>query len=187
MNNRLNRALDSRTIKQLKENANWFLILGISLVVLGTLGIIFSYVSTLFSVVYLGSFLIVLGIFEGIKSFKVHQWSNFFLHLSLSIVYTMGGFFIVFYPIINAISLTLLLALFFIVAGILRIVFSISKHTPHRAWLALNGLLTLLLGILIVYQWPLSGLWVIGMFVGIDILFTGWTWIMLSMAVKKIE
>lgn len=178
---------DAHAIKQLKENSNIFFLLGISLTIIGSLAVIFSYASTIFSVLYLGAFLIVLGCIEGFQSFKLHKWSNFFLHLFLGILYIIAGFFIISDPTMNAITLTLFLAIFFVVSGIAKVIFSLTQHIPHKGWLALNGVLTTILGILIWNQWPFSGFWVIGMFVGIDTIFTGWTLIMLSLAAKNMK
>lgn len=179
--------INEAALKQLKENRNWFLALGISLVVLGTVALIFSVATTMMTVAFLGIVLVTAGIFEAIKSFKINKWSTFFLHLFLSILYVVAGAFILFNPVINAISLTLLVAMLFIVSGILKIVFSFAKNLPHRFWLLLNGVLTIILGILIIQEWPSTGLWVLGMLLGIDLLFAGWTWIMLSLAAKDLK
>ncbi len=187
MNNNNDFQIHPHVLRQIQENRNWYLGLGIGLVVLGSLAIIFSFLSTLISVVYLGLLIIIVGIFEGVKAFKINLWANFFLHLFLSIFYIVGGFFITLNPALSALSLTLLLAIFFVVSGILRIIFGLAKHVPHKGWLILNGVVTLALGLLIWYEWPYSGLWVIGTFIGIDAIFTGWTWIMLSMATKKLK
>lgn len=186
-NNKLDVDINASALAQLRENSTWYLLLGIGLVILGTLAVIFSYTSTIFSVVYLGLLLMAVGCFEIFQAFKVSKWSTFFLHLMLGILFTIGGLFMVMDPTINAINLTLFLAVFFVVTGILKIVFAFAKHIPHKFWLILNGALTTILGILIWKQWPYSGLWVIGMFVGIDAIFTGWTWIMLSLAAKKMN
>jgi uncharacterized membrane protein HdeD (DUF308 family) len=179
--------MNLRALKQLKENWNWYLLLGISLVILGTFAVIFSYATTIFSVIYLGIFFLVIGVIEGVHSFKLTQWGNFFLHLFLGILYFLGGLSLILYPTINAVSLTLLIGIFLIVSGILKIFFAFSKRTPHKGLLAFSGVLTIILGILILYQWPVSGLWVIGMFVGIDAIVTGWTWIFLSLQAKKLK
>ncbi|MCX5922742.1 MAG: HdeD family acid-resistance protein [Candidatus Dependentiae bacterium] len=175
------------SLAQLKKNWAWYFALGVTLNIIGTLAIIFAFVSTIFSVIYLGTSLVILGFFEGIQSVKLHQLSRFFLHLMLSILCITVGLYVIFYPAANAISLTLLLAIFFIISGILKIVFPLATKVPHAGWLALNGAFTLLLGILIFQQWPESGLWVLGMFVGIDMLFTGWNWIILSLAAKNLK
>lgn len=179
--------LDTLAKKQLKSNWSWFLILGICLVVLGSLAVMFSLVSTIVSIEYLGFLMLFVGFFEGAKCLKMSRWSSFFLHLFLCVMYCVAGVFIVSNPEANAVTLTLLLAIFFVISGILRIIFAYAKNVPHQGWLILNGALSVFLGILIWQQWPSSGLWVLGTLMGIDILFTGWTWIMLALRAKSID
>jgi uncharacterized membrane protein HdeD (DUF308 family) len=174
-------------LRQLKAHANWYLILGIGLVIVGSLAVVFSLLSTLLSVIYLGAFLVMLGAFEAVRSFKAVGWSSF-LHILLAILYVISGLFIVINPGSSALSLTLLLGIFFVISGIMKIITSFVSVVPQqRTWLLLNGILTLFIGIFIWYEWPYSGLWVIGTFVGIDTIFTGLTWIMLSLAAKNKE
>jgi uncharacterized membrane protein HdeD (DUF308 family) len=186
MNYNINTAVNPLNLKQLKDNRGSFLALGIGLVILGTLAIIYAFASTIFSVIFLGTLLLFFGLFEGVKSFKISLWSNFFLHIFLSILYIVTGVFILLNPTVNAVSLTLLLAIFFVVSGIAKVVISILKEVPHKGWLIANGILSVILGILIWKQWPVSGLWVIGLLVGIEAIFTGWTWILLSIAAKNL-
>ena len=187
MNEKLYTSAHPNALKQLRENASWYQAMGVALIVLGSLATIFAYTSTIFSVIYLGFLLVFLGFFEAVKSFKINQWSSFALHLLLAILYVVGGAFIIAYPTINAITLTLLIAISFVVSGLFRLYFAFTHKIPHKNWLIFNGACTLLLGILIWQQWPVSGLWVIGMLVGIDAIFTGWTWIMLASVAKKVD
>ena len=180
------RSMNSLAIKQLKENWSWYLLLGIALVILGILAIIFSVTSTLISIIYLGVFFVIFGIFEAAQALKTSKWSNFFLHLFLSILYIVGGIFMITNPHLNAVSLTLVMAIFFVISGIFRIVYALASDIPHKGWLVFNGIVTVILGGMIWYEWPYSGLWVIGTLVGVDAIFTGWTWIMLSIAAKKL-
>jgi len=178
--------MDAAALSQLQKYHSWYFMLGISLIFLGTLAVIFSFTSTLISVIYLGIFITIFGIFEGAKALSSKHLGSFFLHTALSVLYIIGGLYIVLRPASSAVSLTLFLAFFFILSGVLRIFFSQSqKNLPHKNWLLINGILTFILGILVWYQWPYSGLWVIGTFVGIDALITGWTWVMLSLSIKK--
>jgi uncharacterized membrane protein HdeD (DUF308 family) len=174
-------------LKQLKENWNWFFVLGIALVVLGSVSILFAVATTMVTVVFLGAVLLTAGIFEAIKSFKINKWSTFFLHLFLSVLYVVAGGFIILNPVINALSLTILVAMLFLVSGIVKIIFSFAKNLPHRFWLLLSGILSVILGILIIKEWPTTGLWVIGMLLGVDLVFAGWTWIMLSLSAKNMK
>ena len=82
--------------------------------------------------------------------------------------------------------LTLILAVAFLVGGSVRIVVVLTERFSAWPWVLLNGVVTLLLGILIWRQWPESSLWVIGLFVGIDLIFNGWSWVMLALAVRAI-
>lgn len=187
MKNIFNTEVRPLSRKQLQQNWGWYFALGACLVVLGTLAMIYSWTTTLFSVIYLGLLLIILGIFEGTQSLKISEWSSSFLHLFLGILYTIGGLFMVWEPAINALSLTLLLSIFFVVSGILKIIFAMINEIPHKIWLIANGIITTLLGLLIWQQWPISGLWAIGLLVGVDMVFSGWTLIMLSFAAKNLN
>jgi uncharacterized membrane protein HdeD (DUF308 family) len=72
-----------------------------------------------------------------------------------------------------------------LVGGLFRIILALSERFQGRWWVLVNGIVTLVLGILIWREWPESALWVIGLFVGIDMLFAGWSWVMLAMAVHS--
>jgi uncharacterized membrane protein HdeD (DUF308 family) len=70
-------------------------------------------------------------------------------------------------------------------SGVFRIVFALSERFAGWPWVLLNGAVTLMLGFLIYKQWPASGLWVIGLFVGIELIFNGWAWVMLALGLRR--
>jgi len=76
------------------------------------------------------------------------------------------------------------MAMFFMIAGLFRIVTALLMRYPHWGWVLLNGLITFVLGVLIWRQMPGAALWIIGMFVGIDLIFVGWSWVMLALALR---
>lgn len=174
------------SVKQLKDNWGWYLALGISLITLGSLAIIYTWTATLVSVVYIGFLLLTLSTFEAVKSWKMTRWNSFFLHMFLSVLYGISGIFLILDPTINAVTLTLLLALFFVAAGVIKITVALTQLVPHKFWLILHGVLTTILGIIIWYQWPESSFWALGMLVGVNMIITGWTWVMLSMVAKNV-
>lgn len=175
------------SLETLRKNWGWFLLLGIGLIILGILAIGASTVTTIVSIIFLGSLLLIGGILQIIYSFWAHQWSGFFLSLLIGILYTLLGISFLHHPEMGALTITLLLAAFFIVAGIFRIVYASTIRFENWGWVVLSGIITLLLGILIWSQWPVSGLWVIGLFIGIDLLFYGWTWVVLSLAARNFK
>lgn len=174
-------------LKQLRDNWSWYFMIGLGFVALGMLALYFSLASTIISVIYLGIIFIAVGLFEGAFALKINQWGSYLLHLFLCVVFVIGGAYMIYNPVFNAISLTLFLAILFVISGIARIFTALTQHVPHKTMLLFNGILSLALGILIWYQWPSSGLWVIGMFLGINLLFTGWTLILLSWRAKQLN
>src|SRR5262249_17751906 len=83
--------------------------------------------------------------------------------------------------------LTLLLAAAFFVGGVLRIVFSLIDQLPAWPWVLLNGVVNLILGVLIWRGWPESSLWVIGLFVGIELFLHGWSWVVLALSARPVS
>jgi uncharacterized membrane protein HdeD (DUF308 family) len=173
--------------EQLKKRWMWFVGLGIVLIVLGAVALGASVFVTLASMLLIGWLLIAGGVLEVIHAFACKQWSGFFIDLLTGLLYVAVGFMIVANPEISAISLTLLIALFLIFGGIFKIAVAITSHYQNWGWLLLSGVVTLALGIMIWRQWPLSGLWVVGLFVGIDMIFNGWSLVMLGIVAKRLS
>jgi uncharacterized membrane protein HdeD (DUF308 family) len=165
----------------------WWLLLALGLVsvVIGVLAIVYPEIATWKVVVVLGVLLVIAGIAQVVHAVLVRNLRGVALHLLGAALYLIVGLFILEDPDRAAVVLTLLLAAAFFVGGGLRIVFSLADAFPAWPWVLLNGVVNLILGVLIWRGWPESSLWVIGLFVGIDLLFHGWSWIMLALAVRR--
>jgi uncharacterized membrane protein HdeD (DUF308 family) len=181
------RTVIAAEVETLRNHWKWFLALGIGMVVLGTISLGCSILTTEVAVVAFGFLMLVGGIAEIISAFWAGKWSGTLIHLLIGILYTIVGVMIIDSPLNSAIQLTLLLAFFLVFSGILRIVFALSEQFTGWGWVLLNGAVTLLLGMLIYKQWPASGLWVIGLFIGIEMIFNGWAWVMLSLTLRPRE
>lgn len=173
-------------LSELRGQWIWFLILGIVTIVLGTLIIAVPWMGTLAAVWMLSVLLIAGGIGQLVGAFWARRWSGFFLSLLAGILYLAVGILSIDQPIKTAAGLTLLIASFLIVGGIFRIVASLVYRFEGWIWPLLNGVISLLLGIFIWRHWPVDAFWVIGLFVGIEMLFSGWTWVMLALAVRSL-
>ena len=173
------------SVEDFRKNRGWFMALGILLIVGGTLAIIYDVAATLLSVLFFGWLLIVVGAVEAVQSFWQPRWGGFFLHLIVGILAVVVGFHLVSSPMEGALILTLVMAIYFMVIGIIRAISALAMRFPGWGWVLLSGVITFILGILIKSQWPMSGLWIIGLFIGIDMIFSGWAYVMLSMAAKK--
>jgi uncharacterized membrane protein HdeD (DUF308 family) len=163
-----------------------FLALGLVLIVLGTIGILSSWLFTLATVVFFGWLLVIAGAGVVAHAFWANQWSGFFLQLLSGVLYLVAGWVLAARPGIGAITLTLVIAISLVVQGAFRIGAALSRRGDGWGALLLSGIITLVLGLMIWNEWPLSGLWVIGLFVGIDMLFYGWWLVTLALTARRL-
>ncbi len=167
----------------------WLLMLGILLTLCGILAIVFPacMVTTSFvAVIVLGVSLMVGGISTIVATFWAGRSSGALLHLLVGLLYLMSGFVITEKPGASLLALTIFIAASFIVLGAFRSAAALLVRFPQWGWALLNGAITLILGVMIYRHLPQDALWVVGLLVGIDMLFSGWTWIMLAIVVSRL-
>src|SRR5262245_34353896 len=178
--------LDTAPLVTLRRRWGWILVLGIALIIVGGLACAFALTATLATVLALGSLLLVGGGFQLGSAVWARNWKGFFLFLLTGILYVVAGVLMIEHHVAAAEGLTLMLAAAFLAGGMFRLVAALTHHFPGRGWLALNGAVTLVLGVLIWRQWPVSGLWLIGLFAGIDLIVSGVACVLLAMAVRQV-
>lgn len=171
-------------IDRLRNNWGWLLFLGILFVALGIVSIGASTVVTLISVEFIGVLLLISGIAQFIYAFWAREWSGFFLSLLAGILYGVTGALLLANPLAAALSLTLLLAAFYMVGGIFRVIITCMARFEQWGWALFSGIIKFILGFLIWQGWPATGLWVFGLFIGIDFIIFGWFWIALALTAK---
>jgi uncharacterized membrane protein HdeD (DUF308 family) len=164
----------------------WFLALGIVLIILGTIAIGTPWLIGKGAVLFLGVLLMGSGISQAVAAFWTRNWSGFFYCLLSGIFYFVLGFIFVRRPIDTQAALTLLIAVFLLVGGIFRIVAALVYRFSQWGWVVVSGIVTVVLGDLILADWPQSSFWVIGTFLGIDMILHGWSWLMLSLALRRL-
>ncbi len=173
-------------LKALQANWFWILLLGIALTLIGVFAIARPVITSVATVIFFGWFLIIGGIFYLIGLFGTRCWGGFFLELLAGILSLIVGAFMVGEPVKFAAVYTLFLAILFLVQGAFRIVGAVTGQFRGWGWVLFSGVITMLLGILIWQEWPYSGLWVIGLFIGIEFLFSGIAHIGTALAVRSL-
>lgn len=167
------------------HNWGWFLAFGIVLVLLGIAAIVRANTATAASMVFFGWLLIFAGIVEFVHAFMVGKWAGFFLHLLIALLFGITGALMAFRPMISAEAVTLVMAVFFLVSGLYQLVASGWSHLPGWGWQAANGAVSTIMGLLLLTQWPVSGLWAVGLFIGIDLIFYGSAWIAMALKLRQ--
>jgi len=157
----------------------WFMALGIVLILLGAIAIVAAFAATLATVLLFGVLLLIAGGVQIVHAFASARWRGFLWHLIGGILYVAIGGLIVIDPVAGAVGLTLLLAAFFVAGGTLKLVLGFQAES---GWFAVSGLIDLLLGVLVWVGWPETGTWVIGLFVGIELLLAGLSLLLMASA-----
>ncbi|MCY2950391.1 MAG: DUF308 domain-containing protein [Planctomycetota bacterium] len=169
-------------------SANCLLLMGIALLALGCIAIASPAVVGASVVIVIGVVLVVSGIAQLFHGIREESWSSKLLSLVLGAITLLAGLTVLAHPLLGLSVLTLVLAVYFAVEGIWKIIASFSFR-PASGWLAVlgSGVVTLLLGFLIWKQWPLSGLWAVGTLVGADLVITGLAFILLALTIRHVK
>jgi len=170
----------------LRGNWLWFVVLGVALVVLGMVAIGATFIASLATTMALGVLILIGGVSETIGAFWTRAWSGFFAHLLSGVLSIVVGMIFLRQPVNALMILTLLIAAFLMVEGIFKIVAALSYRFARWGWPLLSGVIDLVLGVLIWMEWPASSLWVVGLFVGISMVFRGMEWIALGLGFRSL-
>ncbi len=173
-------------LQHLRDEWWWLLILGILLMLSGVAALVYPFASSVAAVIVLGVSLLVSGVATIVTAFWAGKWSALMLQLLIGIFYAAMGFIIMDTPVASTVSLTLVVAIMFIVIGIMRSIAALVIRFPQWGWSLLSGALTMLVGLVIYKSLPETAMWAIGTIVGIQLFFDGWYWIMLSLAVRRL-
>lgn len=170
--------------KQVTKSATWSIVMGALTAVIGALMIIYPLAAATVSTVFLGSALIMIGAAQAVFAFASESAGSFFLKLVLGIVYGIAGVLLVVFPAAGVVSLTGILGVTLIAEGVVEFFIGIAASSG-RGWFIFSAISSLLLGVLILAQWPSSSAWAIGTLVGVGVLINGITRVVVSTAVHQ--
>ncbi|MBE9113742.1 DUF308 domain-containing protein [Nodosilinea sp. LEGE 07298] len=176
-------------IKATKAAIGWVIALSIGLIGLGILAILVPTIASAVFTSVIGWIALTSGVFQIVQAFQANAFKGQGLSLGVGILYAIAGLYILF-NLVNATAvLTLALGLLFMVEGVFTIAMAFSYRAGRSmSWfVAINGIITLILGILVINQWPFSALWLIGLYMGISLLLSGSSLLGAALAVRKAE
>ena len=172
-------------IKAVRERWGWFMALGILMVLLGMIAIGAPLASGVAVNLIVGWLLVISGVAHGIHAFKASGWRGGLVQFLCALLYLGVGWMMITNPVAGLLALTVTVLVYFIASGIFKIILAIRvENLPQRGWVTVTGILSLVLAIYIGSQFPTSAMWVIGMLFGIEMMFSGWAFIMIAMAAR---
>ena len=176
---------DTHELYHLQDEWKWFSTLGVVLMILGLISVIYCIFASQAAVVLFGVLILAGGVVQIVNALWAGKWSGFLLNLLIGIIYVVVGLFMVDDREHAVLILSALIAAFFIVSGIFRIAAALSIQFPGWGWALLSGMIAILLGVMIYKGWPDTGEVIIGLFIGIEMIFNGWYWVMLGSELRE--
>jgi uncharacterized membrane protein HdeD (DUF308 family) len=171
----------------LRAKWGWIVALGVVYVIVGFVALGSVVMATVASVLVVGVMMIIAGAAELINAFQIKSWGKFLIWALLGVLYIVAGFVTFENPLLAAMLLTLMLGAALVASGVVRLflAFDMKRETPW-IWVALSGAITLLLGLLILARWPINSIYILGLFLGIDLVMAGAGWIGLGLGLHRV-
>ncbi|MFT7136345.1 HdeD family acid-resistance protein [Sulfitobacter sp.] len=170
----------------IKRSRNVMIGLGVVMILMGFAAIVFPLISTLGVVWMTAVMLIIASIAQTIGAFSYPKWGGVILGLLIAAVWLIGGLYLMIFPLEGVFVLTIILAAMFLSEGVIKTVLSFRmRPLSGWGWLLFDGLITAVLGAVLIWQMPSAALWALGTLAGISIIISGWTLIMIPIAVSR--
>lgn len=171
----------------IRKSTGWVIALSIALIVLGILAILLPGIASAFFTSVIGWITLISGGVMIAQAFQSRALRGFWLSLLVGIFYVIAGLYILFNLGAAVLALTFAFGVLFIVEGVYTIIMAFTNRAGHRmSWLvALNGIVTLILGIMVLNRFPFSAIWLIGLCVGLSLLMSGVTLLVAALAVRR--
>jgi len=174
-------------MEEAKKNSGFLMFLGIMTVIFGVIAIGSPLITGVAVAVFVGFLLLASGVARIVHALKSKQWGTGFWGTVIGLLGVAAGLLMIFRPLVGLMTMTLLIAFYFLVDGICEIIAAFKiKPDQGWGWVLFNGIIAVVLGLMIWRQWPVSGAWAIGVLVGIHILLTGWSMVILGTGARRV-
>ncbi|MBS1678348.1 MAG: DUF308 domain-containing protein [Actinobacteria bacterium] len=161
---------------------------GIASIIIGCIAILLPELFSLGAAVFIGCILVIVSAFLTAAAFTAHGVGSLLARLAWALLTFLVGLWLIIEPHNGTLTLTLVLGIYFLLMGVTRIVVAfMGRGTPNAGWVGLSGLCGLIIGVLVLIEFPSSADWAIGLLVGIDLIFAGWTLVSVAQVGKELS
>jgi uncharacterized membrane protein HdeD (DUF308 family) len=179
--------VQNSTVDVVRRASTLSILWGILLIVFGMMAIASPFIAAIAINVVIAWLIVFAGVVHIMLAFRAHGAGSTIWKLLVGLAYLFFGVYLILHPVLGVASLTLVLASLFLIEGILDIIlFFKMRSAEGSSWVLIDGIITLLLGLLIYVHWPSSSVWAIGTLVGVSLIISGISRVMLSLAARKV-
>jgi len=170
-----------------RDNWGWFLALGVAFILGGVFAFAAPFVASLAVTIVIAAVLVLAGIVQLVQAWRTQSWGGYLWQLIIGAVLVVGGVAVYLNPVVGTLALTLVVAAMFIAKGIFQVVLALRLR-PHDGWgwILGAGVLAALVGLIIWFDYPFSGTYALGILVGISLALTGWSYVMIALAGRRL-
>jgi uncharacterized membrane protein HdeD (DUF308 family) len=173
-------------VEMVRNASTGSILWGVLLIVLGMLAVGSPFLAAVAVSAAVAWLIVLAGVVHLMLAFRAHGAGSVIWKVLVGIAYLCFGGYLIVHPLLGVASLTFALALLFLIEGMLNIVLFFKMRSVHgSSWVLVDGIITLLLGLMIYMQWPSSSAWAIGTLVGISLIFSGVARVMMSLSVRR--
>jgi uncharacterized membrane protein HdeD (DUF308 family) len=174
-------------LNEVRKNWGWFLALGIVFIIGGVFAIAMPFVAGLVTTVIFAVVLVWIGIIQVFQAFSVKGWGGFALQLIIGLIMLLGGIAIWIDPIVGALTLTIVVAATFLAKGVFQVILGFRMRPAGGwGWILFAGLVSIAVGLIIWLGWPMSTAFALGTLAGVSLIFSGWSYVMIAMAARRL-
>jgi uncharacterized membrane protein HdeD (DUF308 family) len=172
----------------IKAHWYWYVASGVLLVLLGLASIVFPFAASIAGNYAIGAILVVAGVIQMVHGVQTRKWKFAGLSLVGGILAIVAGALLLGFPLVGVVTLTSVITAFLLVSGVFKIIYAFKlKPEPGYKWLAVSGVLAVLLALLVLSEWPQAAVWLLGLLIGFDLLFTGAWLITLALNARRAD
>lgn len=180
-------AMTLYALHEVRKNWGWFLALGVVFIIGGVFAIAMPFVAGLLTTAIFAIVLVWIGIMQVVQAWSVKGWGGFALQLIIGLILLLGGIAIWIDPILGALTLTIIVAATFLAEGVFQVILAFRmKPHPGWGWMLFAGLVSIAVGLIIWLGWPMSTAFALGTLAGVSLIFSGWTYVMMATAARRL-
>lgn len=165
----------------------WMAVLAVICIVGGFLALLNPFGATILAVVLAGWIFLAQGVIQVVHAFRIRDWPGFMWSLGLGVLSLIVGFVLVADPLAGSVSLTFLVAVLFLMTGVAKTMFALAlKPASGWVWVLVSGLVSVVLGVMILAGLPASATTILGLLLGIELVSNGVLFLFVALGLRKL-